>query len=69
MGLSGPLTNLAWSAANAALGTALLRGYDGSRGERAALAASAAGTAVALTAYFGRLDLRVPQTGRRGSGR
>ncbi|MCD9154573.1 hypothetical protein [Aeromicrobium duanguangcaii] len=56
-GLSGRVPNLAWSAANLALGAALLRGHDGSAREKKVVAVSGAATAVALTAYFGSLDL------------
>ncbi|MBS4751848.1 hypothetical protein KG112_03380 [Nocardioides sp. zg-ZUI104] len=59
-GLSQPGTNLAWSATNAALGAALLRGYDGSTRERAALLASGVLSGAGLAVYFGRLDLDVP---------
>lgn len=61
VGLSGRGTNLAWSAANAALGLALLRGRDGAARDGVAMGLSGAATAVVLAAYFGRLDLRVPQ--------
>jgi len=57
VGLSSPVPNLVWSAANLALGAALLRGHDGSRRETAAVLASGAVTAAALTAYFTALDL------------
>jgi len=56
-GLSGRRPNLAWSAANLALGAVLLRGHDGSAREKRVAAVSGVATAVALTAYFGSLDL------------
>lgn len=56
VGLSGPVTNAAWSAVNAVGGTALLgRGVAGTR-DRAALLAGAVSMAFFLAYYFGRAD-------------
>ena len=54
VGLSRPITNAAWSAANAVGGTALLgRGVAGPR-DRAALLAGAVVMTVFLAHYFGK---------------
>jgi len=68
VGLSGRAPNVAWSAANAAAGAVLLRGYDGSRRERMVLLASGTLAAAGLAAYFGRLDLRPADERGRTSG-
>ena len=58
VGLSGRVPNLVWSAANLALGTALLRGHDGSRRETVTFLVSGAAAAGCLTAYFRSLGVR-----------
>jgi len=60
VGLSGPVPNLVWSAANLAAGALLLRGQNGLRTERVVMVASGAAAAVGLTAYFRSLDVRPP---------
>lgn len=54
VGLSGPVPNVVWSAANLAAGRALQRRVT-TRAEQVAMAAGGLGTAVLLATYFSRL--------------
>ncbi|GAB2859669.1 hypothetical protein [Nocardioides pacificus] len=56
VGLSSPLTNVAWSTMNLAAGALLLRGGATTPRDRLTVAAGATGMAFFLAHYFGSLE-------------